>query len=1180
MISLFNYLDQNKEDLKYNNPDSLFGYAWGMTKEAINLQSDTASDILNAGLDGAVSLFNIDTEPTPAPPATDKADLGMYPMGFSMTPLAWLPHLMLGEEGIKVAGENLPGSAINVARGFTELITSPVDAVTGIAQTVEGGLLKAMPDSWKDTTVKIGKAFGHDFEASIEQFNDFVEWGAGRYGTPEDFRRTVIEDPLGFMVDAWMTGGLAKLGLRTAKDKMPNFTPEMQGQMVEAIQNMNLTPIRKSTLPFDPTTPIKSLLEVPKFSMFAGKQAADWSGNIPLQQKYHQAADMIQQGHSLEDVWAKTGFYQQPSGELVWEISDKDLKWKNPEELTQKIIKRLGIQMQPTTPNIRLDSTLLTGKLSDFIDHPEVFRNYPHIANIDMELRFGQRHLKLDGLLQKNAQGQVTNMQVGNFSAMDNKMIWYVDPMKLAAGEGFATDSLSTFLHEMQHGIQRTETWTGGGVSSMDMMANLERAIEEDKRRILQFHNGQPPYGHPDFAEVVKIDGWLDEILNTTGLARQKAGKYTFDQVTMDKESEARRAIYERLQGEFQSRASQARIDLTDEQRAAEFPEESQMAQGQLLQDIPREGIIYSTAMAELQNAQATAPGGLLNQNLDVLVPRLQPSDFKRNNDGTYVGFNKSINTPQKITKLLTQLEGLAIEGADARMWYEDSSTDIMNLVNGDKVEAEKIAQILAITSQVANVKGNTGFALKAYAQHKAGFPIDTGRFPVEQSKRITDVLNGIPWEGRKTNAFYGNLMAQIDPSKMVEGQTTQDIWMARAFGLSGQPGDTQYQIMEKITQNIAAQNDWTPYQAQAAIWVATKARNESMRSEINAHIKKKGWGTNANNIMPEHQAKFDKYYQKMVYDSEFNLDEFTKASYNFADGIVDNLGFVSLEAVPSTSLNVLPGIHNAPPEQVAEFTKSMYSIFLDENGVDLLAKEIGMASPDNFMGFGGWEGDINPNIQVQGLLSGTIEGGINPADVELVELYASVVGTVFKQDGVSYRRAFSEDTVAKQNGVDVDAGRRLTKEEHEIIYDALQKQFGHARFEPTSTGTGVNIIQYPKDDGTLEMPNAKFKQMVKKAIMVADIVDVDLVYYRSEGDLIFNDWKENPNGESYQIRENRTEKSQNLYEQLVYKYSQEADTIRQEFGDKYGWGEVQETNVNEGLLKQTDEKLPNHLLE
>ena len=97
---------------------------------------------------------------------------------------------------------------------------------------------------------------------------------------------------------------------------------------------------------------------------------------------------------------------------------------------------------------------------------------------------------------------------------------------------------------------------------------------------------------------------------------------------------------------------------------------------------------------------------------------------------------------------------------------------------------------------------------------------------------------------------------------------------------------------------------------------------------------------------------------------------------------------------------------------------------------------------------------------------------------------------------------------------------------------------------------------------------------------MVADIGDVDLVYYRSEGNLVFNDWKENPNGESYQIRENRTEKSQNLYRQLVDKYSQEAETIRQEFGDKYGWGEVQKSQITEGLLKTTVKKPPTHLLE
>jgi len=506
-------------------------------------------------------------------------------------------------------------------------------------------------------------------------------------------------------------------------------------------------------------------------------------------------------------------------------------------------------------------------------------------------------------------------------------------------------------------------------------------------------------------------------------------------------------------------------------------------------------------------------------------------------------------------------------------------------------VEAEKIAQILAITSQGANVQVNTGFAFKAYAQHKAGLPIETGRFPKKQSQKITDVLNGKSWEGRKTNAFYQNLMVLIDPSKVSGEQTTQDIWMARAFGLqTGVPGDAQYQIMQEITQNIAAQNGWTPHQAQAAIWVATKARNESMRSEINKHIKAKGWGISTDKIKPEHQAKFDKYFRKMVYESEFNLDEFTDAKYSFADGIADNLGFINLEAVPSTSIDILPGIHTAPPEQKADFTKKMYSIFLDENGVDLLAKEIGIASPDGFMGFGGWDGVINPNMQVQGILSGTVEGGINPADVQLVELYAAVVGTVFKQDGVSYRRAFNDTTVANQNGVDLDVGRRLTAEEHQKIYDALIKQFGHGGVQPTSTGTGADIIQYRHDEGKFEindeglgfdMPNKEFQKLVRAAIIEADIGDIEhLGYYRSDGKLIENNWKENPNGEQYQERGNVTEKSQALYRQLVDKYSQEADTIRQEYADKYGWGEVQTESVKAGLLEQTKQKPIKHLLE
>ena len=102
---------------------------------------------------------------------------------------------------------------------------------------------------------------------------------------------------------------------------------------------------------------------------------------------------------------------------------------------------------------------------------------------------------------------------------------------------------------------------------------------------------------------------------------------------------------------------------------------------------------------------------------------------------------------------------------------------------------------------------------------------------------------------------------------------------------------------------------------------------------------------------------------------------------------------------------------------------------------------------------------------------------------------------------------------------------------------------------------------------------------MVEAAIIEADLGDdIHLGFYRTDGDLVSNDWKENPNGENYERY--ATEKSQSLYRQLVDKYSQEADKIRQEFGDKYGWGEVQEANVKAGLLEQTKQKLPNHLLE
>jgi len=476
-----------------------------------------------------------------------------------------------------------------------------------------------------------------------------------------------------------------------------------------------------------------------------------------------------------------------------------------------------------------------------------------------------------------------------------------------------------------------------------------------------------------------------------------------------------------------------------------------------------------------------------------------------------------------------------------------------MKAVGNDPIEAEKLAQIIAVTSQSTGVKTNTGFALKAYSQWKAGLPIKTGRFPKEQIKKINNIINGIPWEGRKTNSFYRNLMVYINPKVASELPTTQDIWMARAFGLdSDAPTSAQYEAMERITKTLAEKLGWKPHQVQAAVWVAIKGRHDPVKSAINKYAKSKGWLDAKGDVLPKYEKKYNKYFNEQVFEAEFDEEQMLKAAYDYADGIEDNLGNIALEAIPGRSTNVLPGIHNAKPEQQAAFTKDMYGIFL-KDGVDQLAKEIGILAPDNFIGFGGWVGDVNPSIQLRAVMSGTDEAGkINLADKELIELYASVVGHVFRQEGVAYRRAFKAKNWNEKNGVTVrlEEGRLLTREETERLYKSLEEVFGDSWTSPIPSHNGVELINYTDD-----IDNKIFMDMVESAIIKADLPTTKTGSFRSEGKLLGNNWEVYPNGQGYQGRFEG--QRSDLYNRLVDKYDQKAEKVRQKYADQYGWGEA-----------------------
>ena len=532
---------------------------------------------------------------------------------------------------------------------------------------------------------------------------------------------------------------------------------------------------------------------------------------------------------------------------------------------------------------------------------------------------------------------------------------------------------------------------------------------------------------------------------------------------------------------------------------------------------------------------------------------KITSKDFKRNKDGTYVGFNKTINTPQKLNKMIADIEGLAKEAEKGKMWYENSSKAILKATGGDVKEAEILAQIIAVTSQSTGVKTNTGFALKAYSQWKAGLPIDTGRFPVEQSKKIEDILNGIPWEGRKTNSFYRNLMVHIDPQVAADLPTTQDMWMARAFGLdSDSPTTAQYENMEKITKNIAEKLGWKPHQVQAAVWVAMKGRFDPVKASITKHAKSKGWLDSSGEVLPKYEKKYSKYFNEQVFGKEFDEEQMLKAAYDYANGIEDNLGNIALEAIPSVTSGVLRGIHTAAPEAQAAFTKDMYEIFL-EDGVDQLAKEIGILSPENFTGFGGWQGTVNESIQLRAVMSGTDVSGINVADQELMDMYASVVGTVFKQDGVSYRRAFKAKNWNEKNGVTVrlEEGRLLTRDETERLYKSLEEVFGDSWTSPIPSHKGVELINYTDD-----IDNKTFMDMVESAIIKADLPTTKIGSFRSEGKLLENNWEVHPNGQGYQGRFEG--QRSDLYNRLVAKYSEKAEEVRKRYATEYGWDKAE----------------------
>jgi hypothetical protein len=531
----------------------------------------------------------------------------------------------------------------------------------------------------------------------------------------------------------------------------------------------------------------------------------------------------------------------------------------------------------------------------------------------------------------------------------------------------------------------------------------------------------------------------------------------------------------------------------------------------------------------------------------DAINAALSYAGRKARKSGQLVGAPPEITSQKALNKLRRNLEAATAEGEPGRFWYERSGKAILDALGGNKDDADKLAQAIAITSSATGVKTNFDFALQAFLQHKAGKPIKTGRFPAPMSKRIQKVFDGEDWEGRKTNNFYVNLMREIDPSK-VQGVTT-DMWMMRAFGFknpdgtdySGTPTDAQYTFVEEETKRIAGQLGWEPQQVQAAIWVADKARKEGI--------------------------------------------DVKEAAFDYSDALLNNKAQISWESIPGRTGNHMPEMFDAPYEVQQEYHVAVSKAFLDENGNDFVAKELGIPTPGDFEAPGYFEGKVSPGTQTELAIpreyGGPKYGSVEPAALELMEAYAAIRGVAMKQDGVGFHRPFYNPKKADANGVELRIGRKFSEGETERLAQILSQLSGHGEYNPIATRDGVRIINFDfaklNDDGTPSMPdtwlsadqlktNKEFTKLVQSAIETLDLDDdigVEVKLFNSQNGYAGNDWSVNKNGEDYlnDIRGEGRSDLQRKVRSILSRLQTRIDEIDTDFSERYGFTRNTELN-------------------
>jgi hypothetical protein len=322
-----------------------------------------------------------------------------------------------------------------------------------------------------------------------------------------------------------------------------------------------------------------------------------------------EATKLSKKGKTPQEIWQQTGTVKGPDGQWRQEISDqpaqfnlaKDIEAKGkkvaesvatnkqaltetqqrskqgkdlfPKELTQAK-KDLKAQTEDMELSLRraygyADDPRSGNLASIALDHPELFKAYPELANIIVKQ--------------------------GAMSGADGTLGSLYGNLLNVSSKGLTQNPRSTALHELQHAIQEREGFAVGGntrdFAKMKYEAEQKIGSLNDQMRALVRQMDAPGLAKKD--KDALSSQYEDLINQRMGLVKQAQ----IDPMQ----------AYGSLMGEAEARLTQRRMDLNPPQRRQNFPFEYTGDTGYGL-DVPLEGLIYMDQSGNILNRGLLGP--------------------------------------------------------------------------------------------------------------------------------------------------------------------------------------------------------------------------------------------------------------------------------------------------------------------------------------------------------------------------------------------------------------------------------------------------------------------------------------------------------------------------------------------------------------------------------------------